>query len=77
MLKQPKVKRVASGSTIKTIGLAFFKEMNIVTPTIPEQNRIADCLSALDALITAQTEQIAALKEHKKGLMHQLFPSIS
>ena len=25
--------------------------------------------------ITAQTEQIAALKEHKQGLMQQLFPS--
>jgi type I restriction enzyme S subunit len=39
-----------------------------------EQKQIADCLSALDACITAQTEQIAALKEHKKGLMQKLFP---
>ncbi|NBD38671.1 MAG: type I restriction endonuclease subunit S [Verrucomicrobia bacterium] len=40
-----------------------------------EQQKIADCLSAIDALITAQTEQIAALKEHKKGLMQKLFPN--
>ena len=41
-----------------------------------EQKKIADCLSASDALITAQTEKIEALKAHKKGLMQGLFPSI-
>ena len=49
--------------------------------TIPEsekeQKRIADCLSSLDELITAQAEKIEALKEHKKGLMQGLFPSAS
>jgi type I restriction enzyme S subunit len=44
-------------------------------PKPEEQQKIADCLSDLDGLITAQTEQIAALKEHKKGLMQQLFPN--
>lgn len=46
-----------------------------IPPSKPEQQKIADCLSDLDALITAQTEQIAALKEHKKGLMQKLFPN--
>lgn len=40
-----------------------------------EQQRIADCLSTLDDLITAQTHKLEALKTHKKGLMQQLFPS--
>lgn len=44
-------------------------------PKLSEQQRIADCLSALDGLITAQTNQITTLKEHKKGLMQQLFPN--
>ncbi len=39
-----------------------------------EQQKIADCLSSLDALIAAQAEKIDALKTHKKGLMQQLFP---
>lgn len=43
-------------------------------PSIPEQQRIADCLSSLDDLITAQSQKIDALKAHKKGLMQQLFP---
>ncbi len=40
-----------------------------------EQQRIASCLSSLDALITAETQKLAALKVHKKGLMQQLFPA--
>jgi len=39
-----------------------------------EQQEIADCLAYLDELITAQTQKLAALKTHKKGLMQQLFP---
>jgi type I restriction enzyme, S subunit len=45
-------------------------------PTSEEQQRIALCLSSLDALITAETQKIEALKNHKKGLMQQLFPSL-
>lgn len=42
-----------------------------------EQQKIASCLSSLDALITAQTEKIEHLKLHKKGLMQGLFPKIN
>ena len=44
-------------------------------PTIAEQQKIADCLSSVDDLITAQTNRLEALKAHKKGLMQQLFPN--
>lgn len=40
-----------------------------------EQERIATCLSSLDALITAESKKLEALKRHKRGLMQQLFPS--
>ena len=39
------------------------------------KDRIAACLSSLDALITAATQELDTLKTHKKGLMQQLFPS--
>lgn len=39
-----------------------------------EQQKIAECLSSLDELITAQARKVEALKIHKKGLMQQLFP---
>jgi type I restriction enzyme S subunit len=52
-----------------------FFELNIITPPSPaEQEKIADCLSILDAQITAETEKLTALKDYKKGLMQQLFP---
>lgn len=43
---------------------------------IEEQQKIADCISSIDDLISAQTEKIKTLKQHKKGLLQGLFPSI-
>ncbi len=60
---------------IKPIGLPFFKELRLAIPTSPEQQRIANCLSALDDHITAAAQELEAIKIHKKGLMQQLFPS--
>jgi len=48
----------------------------VVIPLRPEQQRIADCLTTLEDLITAQTQKIDTLKTHKKGLMQQLFPAL-
>lgn len=45
-----------------------------IPPTLEEQEKIAECLSSVDELITAQADKVAALKEHKKGLMEKLFP---
>lgn len=42
-----------------------------------EQQRIAACLSSLDDLIAAQSEKLEALRTHEKGLMQQLFPSLT
>ncbi|WEJ04913.1 restriction endonuclease subunit S [Pseudomonas sp. FJ2-5-13] len=53
----------------------FRKELIVAVPTIPEQLRIADCLTSLDDLITAQIQKLAVLKMQKKGLTQQLFPA--
>jgi type I restriction enzyme S subunit len=50
-------------------------QVELLLPSVPEQQRIASCLSSLDNLITAETQKLEALKIHKKGLMQQLFPS--
>lgn len=42
-----------------------------------EQEKIANCLSSLDDSIAAQSEKIETLKEHKKGLMQQIFPNVN
>ena len=50
-------------------------KVELPLPSLPEQNRVASCLSSLDAQITAEAQKLEALKTHKKGLMQQLFPS--
>lgn len=42
--------------------------------SLDEQQKIVDCLSSLDELITAQGRKVEALKIYKRGLMQQLFP---
>lgn len=72
---KPLFERVATGSTIKTIGLPFFKDLLVTIPSPAEQHRIATCLSSLDELIAAQSDRLSALQTHKQGLLQQLFPS--
>ena len=50
------------------------KNHKVVLPSLQEQQKIADCLASLDDLIRAGEAQLVALKDHKKGLMQQLFP---
>src|SRR5690606_15687964 len=42
--------------------------------SLAEQQQIAECLSTLDELIEAESRKLDALKDHKTGLMQQLFP---
>ena len=52
-------------------------ECSLMIPTSPlEQQNIANTLSSIDKLIITTKEKIKTLKEHKKGLMQQLFPKI-
>jgi len=74
-LKKEYLIKVATEGAQKNINNKILSTLMILVPSIEEQQKIADCLTALDALITAQTQKIAALQTYKKGLMQQLFPS--
>jgi len=53
------------------------KNVEIVLPTsFKEQQKIADCLSEIDTIITEQSNKVEQLKIYKKGLMQGLFPSL-
>ena len=69
------IDKVKTGNTIAHILSTDLRKMNVCIPEPLEQQKIAECLSELDEQIEAQTKQIAALKEHKQGLMQQLFPN--
>lgn len=56
--------------------ISVFTKLKIALPKPKEQQKIASCFSALDESITAQTEKIEQLQQHKKGLMQGLFPKI-
>ena len=67
--------RMSAKNSVDSVRMAMITEMPVMLPTLPEQQRIANCLSSLDALIAAETQKLESLKVHKKGLKQQLFPS--
>ena len=58
----------------KMISYKQFSEILIPNPRKQEQQKIASCLSSLDELIAAHNDKLDALKDHKKGLLQNLFP---
>jgi len=65
----------SQGMAIKGFTKDDISKLNINLPNPAEQQRIADCLSSLDSLISAHTQKLDGLKTYKKGLMQQLFPA--
>jgi type I restriction enzyme S subunit len=72
---QSQIRLEINTSSQKNIGIDSIKKLIVFLPTLSEQLKISACLAVLDAQITAKTQQLDALKTHKKGLMQQLFPA--
>jgi len=72
---QKEVERVSSLAAIPMLSQKQIKSFPFYIPLPKEQQKIANCLSSLDNLITAETEKLEHLKDHKKGLLQQLFPA--
>jgi type I restriction enzyme S subunit len=71
-------KHITSGARsngLLNISKDTFFGIRIPTPSTAEQQKIADCLTSLDAWIAAQSQKVEALKAYKKGLMQNLFPA--
>jgi type I restriction enzyme S subunit len=70
-------KHITSGARsngLLNISKEAFFGVEIPTPSLAEQERIADCLTSLDELIAAQARKVDALKSHQEDLARQLFP---
>jgi type I restriction enzyme S subunit len=65
----------AAGSGVQNLNADIIKLLPVPFPKFSEQQKIADCLSSIDELITAEAKKLNALKTHKKGLMQNLFPA--
>ncbi|TOG60412.1 restriction endonuclease subunit S [Vibrio parahaemolyticus] len=71
-LNKAEFERQAVGSTIKTIGLPYFKKLKIAVPPYTEQKKIAKILSTWDKAITTTEELLNNSQQQKKALMQQL-----
>lgn len=52
---------------------SFFQTKHYLAPTLAEQQKIADFLSNVDSIITAETKILKTLQKKKKALMQKLF----
>lgn len=52
---------------------SFFQTKHFLAPTLAEQQKIADFLSNVDSIITAETKILNTLQKKKKALMQKLF----
>lgn len=73
--KRRRLTELAMGNLIPGLARGDILGLGICVPSEAEQQKIADCLSSLDELTAATTAQRDALRQHKKGMMQQLFPS--
>ncbi len=73
-VKKHDIAKLAQGIAVVHLYASQLELLKVQLPKPKEQQKIANCLSSLDNLIEAQNKKVEALKEHKKGLMQQLFP---
>ena len=72
--RRAQFKALASGNLIPGLSRGDILGMAAYFPSRDEQQKIADCLGSLDDLIVAEGRKLEALRQHKQGLMQQLFP---
>ncbi len=70
------IKKEAQGAKVLGISAGRMSKIEVAYPSDKkEQQKIADCLSSLDELITAHTQKHQELQSYKKGLLQNLFPA--
>ena len=67
-----KLENTKSGSAIRRIVLSDLKKIELPTPPLPEQQKIAAILSSVDDVIEKTRAQIDKLKDLKTGMMQEL-----
>ena len=71
--KKEEIANYAQGITIVHLYYSHIKDMIIDFPSVAEQTKIANFLSAIDKKIDLMGTQIKDMQEYKKGLLQQMF----
>lgn len=72
---QNKLLSQSAGGAIKNVvAVSQIRELALVVPSSLEQQKIATCFSSLDEVIETNSLKLNLLKNHKKGLIQNLFP---
>jgi type I restriction enzyme S subunit len=69
---KPQFENIGMGSTIKTIGLPYFKKLYIPVPKLCEQLKVSQALRSVDGKIFSLEKKNKAIKNTKKALMQDL-----
>lgn len=67
------VMSAAKGSKMPRGDKAHIMHMPLILPSLPEQRKIADCLSSIDDIIIKARAELTKWQELKKGLLQQMF----
>jgi type I restriction enzyme S subunit len=67
-----KIKLLAGEQAVPILNKSQFEAIKLISPPLPEQTTIANCLSTWDKAIANQTQIIAQKELRKKALMQQL-----
>ncbi len=70
-----RLKQFGSGGTFEELSASNLKKIHLSFPSLGEQHHVASCLGSLDDLIVAEGRGLDILRQHKRGLMQQLFPN--
>ncbi len=73
LTKEEYFQSLGSGNMIPGIGREDILRTKMFFPTLPEQQKIAQFLTAIDARIELLTRKKTLLEQYKKGVMQQLF----
>lgn len=72
-IEQPKMEYLAVAAAQKNINLDFLKPYIFNIPSLPEQHKIANFLTAIDTRLQSLEKKKGLLEEYKKGVMQKIF----
>lgn len=59
---------------VPSLSKTIINTISVVLPKPDEQQKIVECISSIEDIIMNESKKVEILKNHKKGLMQQLYP---